>query len=406
MKGPLRICFVAQNFPIQSRSSDHGFLWPMARGLAADGHSVVVLSARNSLRQPKLERDGVVVFSLQESGGPPGLRFEESAFRKFSELHRESPFHIVHCLDESGRRIGRKKNQLGVKVAYDVEATQMRQILAILGLSDGSARSLFVTGLVVAYKFLTTYFGKDRELLDSADGVFTTTPQQKIFLERYYLFPEDRTYLVPYGTELSSLAPANDQKPAREKLKLPESASVVLTLSEMNEVETLLPVLRAFEKVATKKSLAKLIVIGSGPQFKDIERAVLDLALGSRVLFVGALTPDEIGDWISACDVYLDLGTRSTGYDPIMLEAMAQQKVVMASEVGPIANVIEDGLDGFLLRPADHESLAQLLIDCFVGAIPVHELGVKAREKVLHLFDARRMVSSLADAYRKILSEK
>ncbi|MGZ3796769.1 MAG: glycosyltransferase, partial [Pseudobdellovibrionaceae bacterium] len=68
-----------------------------------------------------------------------------------------------------------------------------------------------------------------------------------------------------------------------------------------------------------------------------------------------------------------------------------------------IANVVEDGIDGFLLRPADIESLASLLIEIFSGTLPTEEIGNKARQKVNDLFDTQKMIRSVLDAYRKIL---
>ena len=86
-----------------------------------------------------------------------------------------------------------------------------------------------------------------------------------------------------------------------------------------------------------------------------------------------------------------------------MLEAMAQKKIIIGSEVSPIAHIVEDGIDGFLLRPADIESLSHLLTEIFSGSMPTQEIGNRAREKVLNLFDTKKMVSIIEDAYKKIL---
>jgi glycosyltransferase involved in cell wall biosynthesis len=85
---------------------------------------------------------------------------------------------------------------------------------------------------------------------------------------------------------------------------------------------------------------------------------------------------------------------------------MAQKKVVIGSEVSPIANIIEDAQNGFLLRPADHTSLANLLLEIFSGTVPVIDIGARARDKVLALFDTKRMIQSLEDAYNHILQHR
>lgn len=400
----IKICLVAYNFPILGRASDHGFLWPIARGLANHGHSVTVIAAKSRLGKPEVVRDNVRVFYLHE--GYPNkshLRFEDAVYEKFLELHRNQPFHIVHSIDSSGVKIGYAKRQLEVAVAYDVEATQMAQIFSILGMAQEKLSSLVGTGLAVSYKFLTTYFGRDRKLLNTADGVFVTSPQQRIFLERYYLYPDFRTYTVPYGIELGDLSPRAEAKDLHQKFKIPEQAQIAMTMTDMTEAQEVKNLLTAFERVAVKKPNSHMLVIGNGPAWKEIEYHLLTLALGSRVILTGALTPEEISDCISISDVFVNMSSRSTGFEPSMLEAMAQRKIIIGSEVSPIAHIVEDGVDGFLLRPADIESLSHLLIEIFSGSMPSAEIGARAREKVLNLFDTKKMVSTVEDAYKKIL---
>jgi hypothetical protein len=401
----LNICLVSYKFPILGRATDTGFLWPIARGLAQKGHSVTVIAARSPLGKQEVVRDGVRVFYLYE--GFPNyshLSFEEAAYRKFLELHKEKPFHLVHGMDRSAYRIGRRKRSLKLHVAYDVGATQMSQIFSILGMTHETVGSLITTAVAVIYKFLTTYFGGDRDLLRTADGVFVTSPQQRIFLERYYLYPDYHTYTVPYGIELGDLSPRPESQELKAQAKIPEGAHVVLTITDMSEPQEMINVLRAFERVAVKKPNAYLVMIGNGPGWKQIEFEMLSLALGSRVIMTGALKPDEVSDWISIADVFLNMSSRTTGFEPTMIEAMAQKKVIIGSEVSPIANIVEDGQDGFLLRPADVDSLAQLLVELFSGSLPSIEIGQRARDKVTSIFDTKKMIQSVEEAYRKILA--
>ena len=401
----LRICLVAYRFPILGRATDHGFLWPIAKGLAQRGHSVTVIAAKSPLGKQEVQRDGVRVFYLHE-GYPnfSGMKFEQAVYQKFVQLSKEEePFHIVHSIDKSGIEIARFKNRLNVAMAYDVDATQMSQIFSILGMVQESLSSLVSTGAAVFYKFLSTYFGGDRELLSSADGVFVTNPQQKIFLERYYLYPEYHTYTVPYGIELGDLSPRPESLELKARLKLPDNAHIVVTITDMSEPKEVTNMLKAFERVAVKKPNAYLLIVGNGPGWKQIEFQMLSLALGSRVFMTGALKADEVADCISIADVFVNMSSRSTGFEPAMLEAMAQKKIIIGSEMSSISNIVEDGRDGFLLRPADTDSLANLLIEIFSGGLPIADIGERAHEKVTNLFDSRKMVHSIEEAYQKIL---
>lgn len=401
----LNICLVAYKFPILGRATDIGFLWPIAKGLAQIGHQVTIIAARSPLGKQEVVRDGVRAFYLFE--GYPNwshLTFEEAAYLKFLELHKDKPFHLVHSMDKTAFKIGRRKKYLKLPaIAYDVEATQMSQLFSILGMSQNTVGSLLSTGIAVVYKYLLTYLGGDRDLLQTADGIFVNSPQQRNFLERYYLYPDAKTYTVPYGMELGDLTARAEAEGLRKTHKIPDGSHLVLTISDMNEPQELTNILVAFERVAVKKPNSYLIIIGKGPGWTQIEAKMLNLALGSRVIMTGALKPEEISDWISVSDVFLSMSSRTTGFEPTMIEAMAQKKVIIGSEVSPIANIIEDGIDGFLIRPADTESLSSLLVELFSGFLPALEIGQKARDKVTNLFDTKKMIQTVEKSYREIL---
>jgi glycosyltransferase involved in cell wall biosynthesis len=279
----------------------------------------------------------------------------------------------------------------------------MSQIFAILGMGQETVGSLLRTAIAVTYKFLRTYYGQDRKLLKSADGIFVTSPRQRTALERYYLYPDARIYTVPYGIEIGDLSPKEKSAELREKLKLPENAKIAVTVSDMTEVRGMANQFLAFEKVAIKNPQARLLVIGNGPKRKEIEFEALNLALGNRVIFTGAVTNTELPDYIALADVYVNISSRTTGFELSMLEAMAQKKVIIGSEVSPMSSIVEDGIDGFLIRPADVPSLANLMSEIFTGQLPAQEIGNRARVKITDLFDTQKMVTQTLNAYFKIL---
>lgn len=401
----LNICLVGKDFPIQGRATDQSFLWPLAKGLARKGHEVTIISSRSYLGKSEITRDGVKVYYLFD--GYPNLAhlpFPMAVFEKFKALHSVKKFHLVHSFDKSGFIIGRRKNRFDIAMAFDVEATNISQLFSVMGMSQETVSSFIKTAINVTFKFLGTYLGGDRELLSTADGIFVTSPQQRLFLERYYLYPDDRIYSVPYGVEMNNLPQAPDLAPLKAKHQFPENFHLVMAVSDMTVIEEITPLLNAFEKVAIKKPNSYMVIIGDGPALKDIEFQMLNLALGSRVILTGAIKEDEVSEWISLCDVFVNMSSRSTGFEPNMIEAMSKRKVLIGSELSPMANVIEDGVDGFLLRPADTDSMSHLLVELFSGSIPSLEIGARASEKVNNIFDPNKMVEALNRSYFRILS--
>lgn len=403
----LRICLIGQKISVLSRSTDTGLLWPLARGLTERGHDVTIISTSSPLKRAEVFRDGIRAYYLNENQPQyKTIRFTEAVHKKFVHLNKEKQFDLVHSLDSSAYKIGRHKKNLDISIAYDVEATQMATLFSILSEGKSGARSFISTSIKLIFKFLQSYFAQDRSLLESADGIFVTTPQQRMILERYYLFPDFHTYTVPYGINLGDLTPRSESENFKSKLNIPDNAQIILANSDFTSTHEVTPLLKAFEKVVLKKPNTYLLLLGGGPQIKNVEFEMLNLALGSRVIMPGEVAAEEMLECILASPIYIDLSSRSTGLEPSLIEAMAQKKVVIGSELSPISEVIEDGVDGFLVRPADVETLSALLDKIMNGdGINREQIGEKARQKIVEAFNRTKMIDSLVDAYRQILKQ-
>ncbi len=402
----LRICLVGSRFRILSRSTDFSFLWLIARSLTKRGHDVTVISNRSPLGKSEIIRDGVKAYYLLEGvARSNSTNFAQAAYHKFIQLHREEKFDLVHSLDASGVIIAQHKKALQVATAFDANATQMNELFGIMAQNQETVASIVATYISIAIKYLKTYFSSDRKILKTADGVFVNNPLQRIFLERYYYYPDLKIYSVPYGAEVGDLSAKEHTEEVRKNYQIPKHAQVAVTISDMTDVAELMPLLKAFEKVAIKKSQAYLVILGHGPKFKQVEYEVLSRALGSRVLLPGEVRGQDLQEAVLLGDVFIELSSRSTGLDSGLIEAMAQKKIIIGSEVSSISNLIEDGTDGFLIRPADTDSLTNLLVEIFSGNLACEEMGEKARQKVLNLFDPSKMVSKIEESYSKILAK-
>ncbi|MBX7232568.1 MAG: glycosyltransferase family 4 protein [Bdellovibrionales bacterium] len=400
----LNICMVASKFsPFEVTTTESHFLWPVARGLAQLGHKITVLTQKHPEHKTEINLDEVQIYFLAECPTNNAISFPKMVEQKFNQLQAITPFDVVHSFDQNGFILGKLKAKNKFALIYDVEATQLSQLFSILGMAQESLPSLLSTAVNITYKFLTTYIGKDRSLLKTADAIFVTSPPQRLALERYYMYPEFKTYLIPFGVEIGDLSAREKSAELYRKLKLPDNCQIVVTVTDMTELAETKSLLRAFEKVVIKRPHARLLILGNGPLFKKIEYEMLSLALGNRVLFTGPISSNQLADYISLADILVSLSARTSGFEPSLLEAMAQKKVVIGSEVSPIATLVENGINGFLIRPADVSTLEQLINQVLSGEVDTTHLGEKAREKVVKLFEAKRMVKKTLQAYHGAL---
>jgi hypothetical protein len=400
----LNIAIIAPKFPIIGQTSVHGFMWPILRKLAQKGHNITVFTWESSLGEATIVQDGVTLQFLSDRSKIKNIKeFPNLAYDLFIKEHEKKPFHLMHSLTSDGLPIARRKKQLKLATAFDVQATNMAQLFSFMGMSEETATSKILYGLHISYTFLTNYFKKDKKILSVADGMFVTSAQQKTILERYYLYPMTKIHTIPYSLDLTDLSERQKSETLRKKLNIALNCKVALVISDMTEKFEMIHILRAFQKVAVKKPNTKLIVVGTGPYFKPIEFEMLNLALGSKVIFVGSVPTYEVPDYIDLADVYVNLSSRSVGFESNTFEAMAQQKVIIGSEVSSLANIIENTKDGFLIRPADTGALCELMIDIFSQDGNYHQVGEQARQKVLSLFDLKKLVEQTENAYMETL---
>jgi len=227
----LKICLVSERFPVIGRVASQGFLWPIARGLAKAGHSVRIICWSSPFSEKEITKDGVSAYFVKGPNAQRRKMFPIRAQKKFEELHSQEPFHLVHSLSSAAYRIGYMKKKYRVAMAYDVQATRMGQLYSLLGITQDSMTHQVRTGIRIGFRFLKTYFGRDLRLLKSADGIFVNSRQQQLTLERYYLYPELKTYQIPYGMEIGDLGQREQSNELRSRLNIPANGKIAVTAS-------------------------------------------------------------------------------------------------------------------------------------------------------------------------------
>ncbi|PKN49481.1 MAG: hypothetical protein CVU63_02030 [Deltaproteobacteria bacterium HGW-Deltaproteobacteria-20] len=117
--------------------------------------------------------------------------------------------------------------------------------------------------------------------------------------------------------------------------------------------------LEAAREVVAKEPRARFVLAGEGPLRAELERTASDLGLGDRFRFLGYRS--DMPRVISALDVYV-LSSLWEGLPLALLEALAMGKPVVATRVGGNPEVVDHGVNGFIVPPRDASALAQALL--------------------------------------------
>lgn len=404
----MRICFIYRKFQILSRNSDSDFIWPLLKELSNHGLDVLMIAQKSRTGRDFIEREGVKVhFINQDIANPTLNEFEEELKKRIKIFNEEKPVQIIHSFDSSIHGLSKIKKALNLKIVLDVDALKMSQIFSILSFNQETAWSHIQVGIKAALHFIKTYFIKDRDLLNLADGVFVNSPQQKFFLERYYMYPDSRIFGVPRAYILPEQETTQVTWDLYKKnFKFSEDSEFILNITDMNQPHESLQILKSFEQLARKKSNCYLIIIGSGPYFKDIEYQLYNLALGNRAFLLGSLSPEEISQWISKAHLFVDLSSFYRESEGYTIEAMLRKKIIVASELGPLAHIIEDKVEGFLVRPSDSEGLFSIMNQVLNKQFDLNEISEKVFEKGEKVFAPGKAVDIVKNSYNLIINRK
>lgn len=159
-------------------------------------------------------------------------------------------------------------------------------------------------------------------------------------------------------------------------------------------------VLKIFLEV--KKTVpSKLLLIGSGPDLGAIRREVKERELCEEVFFLG--TTQNVEGYIASADLLL-LPSEQESFGLVALESMAYGVPVIASNVGGLPEVIENGLSGMLSPCGDIASMAENAIRLLKDELLYEKISQRAREVAAKKFSADLIIPQYEEFYRRILS--
>jgi glycosyltransferase involved in cell wall biosynthesis len=207
-------------------------------------------------------------------------------------------------------------------------------------------------------------------------------------LRRVYHVPSRKLRVVPNG-----IAVAQFERPARPR---PRLRPMVLTVARLDEVKGHQFLLEAARLVPE----ATFVLAGEGPERAGLEAQALRLGVADRVSFMGHRS--DVPALLASCDV-LVLPSLAESSSLTLLEAMAARKPVIATRVGGIPEIVEDGQTGVLVPPADPPALAAAIRSLLIDRDQAGRLASAGRARVQREFTLEAMVRGIAAVYDEAL---
>ena len=161
-------------------------------------------------------------------------------------------------------------------------------------------------------------------------------------------------------------------------------------------------VLRAFRLLRDHGVDATLCMVGDGPEREQLEALRAASSASMRdCLFLGY--QDDVGPFFAAFDAFV-LPSANEGTPVTAIESLASGCPVVATCVGGVPDVVEEGVDGFLVEPGDVEAIADRLGRLAADPELRARMGAAGRERVLPRYAVERLIDDVDRLYRSLLA--
>jgi sugar transferase (PEP-CTERM/EpsH1 system associated) len=236
-----------------------------------------------------------------------------------------------------------------------------------------------------------------RRWTDAITSVSHTVKRCLVELER---FPDERIEVIPNGIEPQRyIAAADAGATQRAALGIGRDELVVGIVGRLDPVKDHVTLLHAFARVYHEMPHARLFIVGDGETRCELEALTQSLQLTPAVRFLGFRS--DVPALLPAFDVFC-LSSRMESLPVAVLEAMATGLPVVATAVGDVPRVVEDGVTGRLCPPGDVEQLAESLRILLLRPRWRQRMGAAGRERVQQHFTRERMLERYKDVYRRV----
>ena len=209
-----------------------------------------------------------------------------------------------------------------------------------------------------------------------------------------------RVVSIPTGIDLDHFAPDPDRRTLRSRLGLTADAKIVATIAVLRQAKRHTRLLEAAAALRERNDLF-FVFAGEGSQRAPIEQRIMELGLGERVRLLGHV--EDVRPVLAGADVIASASSGMEGVPQALLQALAMERPVVATDDGAVAEIIRDQETGLLVPREQPRALADALekmLDqpAFAGAC-----GRRGRELVARRYSRAAMLDALEALYGTIL---
>lgn len=230
-----------------------------------------------------------------------------------------------------------------------------------------------------------------------SDAVIACSPADRRRMIELERLPAERVVLLPNGIDGRAPTPGRD---VRAELGISPTAPVIGSVGALRPEKRFDLLLRAAARLREDRPALRLVLVGDGDERPALERLAAELRLDDGALILAGAR-DDVPDLLEALDVAVTCSDFE-GTPLSVLEYMEAGLPVVASAVGGLVDLVEDGVSGRLVPRRDPGALADALGGLLDDPAARLRMGASGRERRRRDYDLDTMVARLAALYEQL----
>ncbi len=367
---------VVQMTDVTGRGGAEKALVDLALRLDRSRFNVTVVATRATGNyQPLLEAAGVRTLVVERDS-----RWQSHKMLGLVRFMRQQPVHILHTHLFGANTWGRVLGRLA----------RVPVIVAHEHWSSKAKREVWV----------------DRLLYRLTDRILVPSHASKQLVMEMEGIPARYLDVTYNGVDISRFRPGAEAAAVRQELGIAPEDVVIGTVGRLSaDKGGQDDLLWAVSELRKSHPQARLLIIGDGPLRPDLEKYATQLGMldTGAALFTG--TRNDVDRLLGAMDVFV-LPSHKEALPIAVLEAMAMCLPVIATRVGGVPEVVQDGTTGLLVEPGDRPALRDALARLVSDPALARCLGACGQARVHAHFTVDKMVRHVEQLYEKLMLKR
>jgi glycosyltransferase involved in cell wall biosynthesis len=238
----------------------------------------------------------------------------------------------------------------------------------------------------------------DRYLAQCDHVIVPTESIREMLVDEFGL--TDRVSVVPTPVDLQAFEDL--QASTIKEQYAPNGEKLLLYVGRMAREKGLTLLLESYKDICRLRQDTKLLMVGTGPQLGELKRNALRAGVQDKVIFIGAVAPDEVPAYYLAADLFVFTSSSET-QGLVLIEAMAAGTPIVAVQAPGSHDVLARG--GGCLVPSSREAFSAAVIRLLEGHIERERMGDAGRREA-ERYSVKKSTETLLAAYAKALAWK